>query len=755
MPAPKGAFRSTRRGMAALNSVTVFVLSVSDLEYWSLVVGGRGCHNQLLQAKCQKKNKKGELQTLKNGEAWLEYVPLSTLHTRCVKDFATKMEVLSATEKEIKEVFNELKCLLRSSRRFLVVYHPGTDPCSMCYGNHYHIILGRHGHKDMDKEYRYRRMRQAARGDGPMELRKVYTSYQRVRSLSALVKYLSHSPRVFYGTNVKQWIDWIMEERGESQKLLYDDSFVEDAEASDVLGVDEEADTDDLGYGMLDLPVEGDDFEVAPKKKRGQEDWADAGDDEDQPFKRIRGEKLDFIPRLIVVTAYIMFSCRTTDKSQLRLMLDKRAARRMPESHNMIARIKNVLFHKQVNRIWEAAVLEYRSRINRQSFGELCQWAWNTMVGDPDREDKFIPLGDSVGLLLEWLAEMNHKPKEFLENCRQVLKRQSGKLNCVFCMGVSNAGKTVMFTKPLEFIMAGVGRIVSLNVSDRFIFEACVGQRLISIEECLIPKMHQEEIKKLMGGEDCQISVKYAKEGALLRQTPVIATANQPPWTLDYALEQPIRNRMYYYEFVKPFCKLENWQTKQLDPRAYLVCWSAISSGMILSDLFNDEVLQTFVDELQETMAPTVDPLDDLGNYPVHCAQAFDFSFTDRDMILEGYLGTVPVFDPGTLHKRRCDKWPVLAHIHHCLSTEPSDFWLNNTRMVGEFRIAVRFTNCAFGKLIGVTAAEVPDVTVSNCRFDDWSARMELTEPGTVTEFNEQDIKDFAEYFIEESEFVD
>lgn len=719
--------------------------------YWSIVVGGRGVHNRLLEPKVQKKNAKGELCTLKNGDPWLEYCSPLVVASRAVKDFATRQEFMTGCDKKVKEVFNELKCLIRQSKRFLVVYHPAADPCSLCVNNHYHIIIGMEPGRDMDKEYRYRKMREAARDDGPLGSRAVYCKYQRVKVINAMVRYLSRAPRVFYGTNVKYFLDLYHMENQETTPTVYDDAYVEDVSPSTVLGELDDED-DDGGWGAVDIFVDGDDF--VETKKRTVDDWADDDnefDDMGQSAPKKKKGQDDTIPRLIEILVFIFTQVRSTDKMTVRTDVGEMVRLNMPHAKNMLARLKNVLFHRQCARIWENGILEYRSSIHKKKFGELCASAWISLSVSPYTTDLYIPLDTSVQLVLDWLSSNGHKPTEFLDNCRAVLKRESGKLNCIFCCGESNAGKTVMFAKPLEYIMTTVGRIVSLNVSDRFIFEACVGQRLISIEECLVPKLHQEEIKKIMGGESCQVQVKYAREGALLSSTPVIATSNLPPWHLEPAIEVPLRNRMYYYTFRRVFAPLEDWQNKQLDPRAYLVLWTCIASGIHLSELYKDEVLHDLICDINEQHTPNCSPLDDIGKYPLYQIESFDFLYSDRDIRVVGYISGLPVLDPTHFNQNRIKRWPFLIFMQTELYKDASNFWINYSRIVEEYRIIARFQNCIIGCNIGFSVGDVPHGAPFTSRFLDQLRSMELNEGSTsgVYQITEKDIRQLDEYYID------
>nr|QKE54987.1 MAG: nonstructural protein [Parvoviridae sp.] len=680
-----------------------------QLQYWSLVVGGKGVHNQLLLPRGAKKNKEGKRVLLKNGDVWNEYLPLHELTTRAVAEYSTKKEVLDVTDKKVKEVFNELKRLIKDSERFAVFYHSRNDPCSLCPQNHYHVVIGRDSKRknsDLDHEYRYRQLRAAAKDDGPMGNRMVYSSYQRVNSLQNLIKYLSNSPRIFYGTNFSEFIKWYKEERGGQSVTTYDESFTEDCAADDLLG-GEESGFDEYGFPAMDLLSDGDtgDFRDAGEASEFVQPDDDFADGNEPPAKRAKAsaqsERDNYIERLINIIALIMFSCRSNDETQIRTIVDRRIRENIPGAKNQLARLKNAMFSKQKQRVWQAATGEYRARMKSLDWEGLLRWAWHSLAYDSDHKI-YIPLDVSVRLLLEWPASYGYQPRKFFDEIKGVLNGDTGKMNTFFCMGASNAGKSVMFAKPLEYIMAAVGRIVSMNVPDRFVFEGCVGQRLVSIEECMIPKLHIEEVKKIMGGEDCQINVKYAREGALLTKMPVIATANQPPWTLEMQAEIPLRNRMHYYEFNRPFDPLAEWPGLQLDPRAYIVIWTRMnensaSGGLDLAGLFNDDILEHAVRQLDLKYKPEIPPEENPSNYKLYNGFAFDYKATDKDIVIVGEWQGLPVINPCLFNLSRCNKDEAVRYVVQGLSTDPSNFWHKWGVNMGDYRIICRFTNCLWG----------------------------------------------------------
>lgn len=573
---------------------------VSQLRMWGIVIGGSHVHAKLLLPQKRVKDKNGKFKFY-NGAPVFDYVPFNEIRKTVVERFATRKEVIDKTDPKVNAVFTSLKQLMRDSTFVAVSYHAKNDPCSKCYGNHYHILLADYGIKDLNKNYRYRELRKLIPTEGEKRYAKVYCTYQRVKEPRALFCYMIRPPRLFYGANSQTWIDIANNPSlQEKETRANEDETAETVEIDEIIGVETKTEEDD-GFPEIDIsaPEEPpDQGAIFLNMKRPH-----SSDDDELPKEKApRVEGGEFIGRMVEIGVHLMNSCRTTDKTKMRLLLEKKIKKGSIAEIDQLKRYKDIMYCKQKDRIWDNAITDYRCKILSKTFRELMTDTWFAVEDELNYEREFIPLNVSVKLLINWCKEMGMNPKKFTNQCKHVLSRKHGKHNTIFLMGVSNAGKTVMFTRPLEYIMEAVGRIASINLTDRFIFEGCVGQRLISIEECEIPKIHMEDVKKIMGGEEIIIQVKYVREGAILSSCPVIATSNRIPWNFDLEQEVPLRNRMYYYELSKPFDELASWENKKLDPRAYLLAWNtrAIAPDFDFEDLIDNDVLECAIDTIRE-----------------------------------------------------------------------------------------------------------------------------------------------------------
>lgn len=115
---------------------------------------------------------------------------------RCKADVDAVYQYCEFTE----EFFDAFRLfLVKGTQDVAVVYHADTDPCSLCRGNHYHVILSRNKKTMFDADYNWRRVRAAlasAGGRGSLT-----ATSQKVRNLPAIVAYVSRPPRVWMGTN--------------------------------------------------------------------------------------------------------------------------------------------------------------------------------------------------------------------------------------------------------------------------------------------------------------------------------------------------------------------------------------------------------------------------------------------------------------------------------------------------------------------------------------------------------------------------
>lgn len=131
-----------------------------------------------------------------------------------------------------------------------------------------------------------------------------------------------------------------------------------------------------------------------------------------------------------------------------------------------------------------------------------------------------------------------------------VLNRKTGKKNCIWLHGISNSGKSQLFTTLLHLVCRDrVGVPISSNKT-QFQFGNCVDKRVILWEEPVIDNINIEAVKCLFGGDALNVDVKYER-GVWLHKTPIFVTSNKAI-TAGMAPEtsEQLLNRTFTFELV-------------------------------------------------------------------------------------------------------------------------------------------------------------------------------------------------------------
>ena len=161
-----------------------------------------------------------------------------------------------------------------------------------------------------------------------------------------------------------------------------------------------------------------------------------------------------------------------------------------------------------------------------------------SMLARQDFFDIFKPLEDQEyatkrlmrGERIEWLLMEHHKLsvkqfRGFLVNLIATIQKRTGKKNCMAIIGSSNSGKSMLFdTFTKAYFNNCYGQPVH-NPRSGFPFGDCLNQRVILYEEPMITMDNIEDMKKILGGQDHKIDVKY-KSQVHIERTPVLITAN-------------------------------------------------------------------------------------------------------------------------------------------------------------------------------------------------------------------------------------
>lgn len=707
-----------------------------SFEWRTIVVAGNRVHSQLLLPRGYRKDKHGDRMYTKQGDPMLEYLSFDAAQAMPTVDWATKSDVLAKSEKNTKDVFNELKTLLRNCRKAAVVYHPGgaSDPLCQCPYNHYHLVIARDCSKDFEREYRWRKIRQFCKKDKSPGAVTLNVSSQKIKDLYAFIRYLSAKPRQWYGTNSKllATMKAAIVEKGE-QCTTGSAEWVEDEPIEAVIGEDVGAVSEELGFAPIELPVDEDWSEGKCIKKRKADEYSDdeepfpgytrpptkkklgfADDDEEDDIGFRRGKSIP-LARLINILLYLMKLAGTSDKEELRLRIDRMVLAGHPRGPDMERRIRDCNYHRSNGHIYASAAYEYRAHVKKMTFTQLLLSAWNSAPGIAN----VIDFETSLDLWLDWLVHYGINLRTFADRLWNVLNGDNGKINSIFLYGRSNSGKTMMFSRPLEYIMQDVGNIVQLNAANAFIFEGCVGRRLISIEECEVPASHVEELKKIMGGEKCQVNVKYAKEGGCILPTPVIATSNQDIGTFVPLHREALLNRCYHYELTTPFSPLEAHQGAVLDPRVYVLVLylHGFKKGQY-NFMEDSHILKALCEELDVMAADYMEDPESMRDIREH-QQPCDPSYGPVDDTawhkgIVAYYNNIVVYDPGYLYKKQFEEY-FPGRSYHDIVIEELPI------VVGRLRILARYRHVIFGYCIDkgtvIPSAQSQEAFCNVCTF--------------------------------------
>ncbi len=106
-----------------------------------------------------------------------------------------------------------------------------------------------------------------------------------------------------------------------------------------------------------------------------------------------------------------------------------------------------------------------------------------------------------------------------------IVNRKTGKKNCLWMQGKTNAGKSQLLESFIKGIAPGLYGIPLSTVRSTFMFGNCLSKRIIFWEEPTINDDNIEAVKNMFGGGSFSVDVKY-KDNVIIDPTPCIVTAN-------------------------------------------------------------------------------------------------------------------------------------------------------------------------------------------------------------------------------------
>ncbi len=181
--------------------------------------------------------------------------------------------------------------------------------------------------------------------------------------------------------------------------------------------------------------------------------------------------------------------------------------------------------------------------------GQLCYEPFKPFIHHKRLKTKELKKGD--GKIYKYLKEVqkwdDKKISSFARDVVAVINKRSGKKNCLWLQGVSNAGKSQIIGSLLNAYFPNTMGTPNNSPRTTFTFNDCMYKRVILWEEPNITIDNIEDIKIILGGQDCRIDAKY-QSSAVMQATPFFITSNKPLWALTQNNKPELLNRVHWYK---------------------------------------------------------------------------------------------------------------------------------------------------------------------------------------------------------------
>lgn len=448
-----------------------------------------------------------------------------------VMKWTTKNEDLQKLDATHKALCNSLKAWLNKSEVAVYYHNANVDECSEFGGAHLHILY--HSptaasgfKKSLFDITAYRNLRKRIYENGG------YCKSQGVRNLEGAARHFCTAPRVYMGTNLAQYYKVMLnciapptpgtvhppltecletdpEEVEETETVVREWSGFEDEDPGVTLKRNSEWDEEE--------------WKLQPPNKKAM---------------KVEETDMDRIIRLCTMLAQRWNAYNIADmfKACSELAEDARETKYRDLWFRLSSRSK-------VKSALDNVKLKLEAMYMYKKFEDLVE----EYCTRPEDANKYHSPEQSYEIFMQWCHDQGISSKELITNLTDVMNRKLEKINTVCFIGQSNSGKTVMISNPLRTIARFTGDMGNRGSGGDFVFMECINKRLIVIDECIMDPKNLEDMKKLLGGEEMLVQVKFQGHGKLSR-TPCIITGNKPPWVLDVACKEPLQNRMFYYE---------------------------------------------------------------------------------------------------------------------------------------------------------------------------------------------------------------
>lgn len=217
---------------------------------------------------------------------------------------------------------------------------------------------------------------------------------------------------------------------------------------------------------------------------------------------------------------------------------------------------EELVFSKKWKELVDEVMLLGQEDFRRKSWEDLLEINSKTMSFD---ESVYLDVEESYTWVVKILIHNEIDEQQFFNTVYQVMNKQNPKLNCLWIMGDSNAGKSLICNSIIE----SVRFFVCINEFDEFNgfpLGDTPGKRAILINEPSCAAKRIELLKNVMEGQEIAISVKHQK-GVTMKRTPIFVASNWPLWRYCSNEKEAVLNRCYMFNF-KPFSELEKCRKK-------------------------------------------------------------------------------------------------------------------------------------------------------------------------------------------------
>ncbi len=498
-----------------------------------------------------------------------EECPRAEIHSQPITKWTTPKADLDSLSGTTKKLVNELKSFLVDFNCALWYHNANCDGMSEFGGRHFHLVLsapmGTNGPvKQLFDSRKFKNLKTLFDDNNG------YIRSQRVRYLDKLCKHLNTEPRVFMGSKSSHLVGVVHQ--------LFEDGSTDTVEWNDCVST-EEMENEDSVAGPSGSSWDIDPPSTASTTIAGHKRPCEQNQ-ETQVAKKlstdIRAPSDGDTGRLDILNTKLTPGDKTINiVKQLCLKYDA-------WSHETLSDIINNLPADDIVRIrW--ATFQHRPGLSQKIMSiaqEMrCGYrskSWDTLLQEFADEahltlDNHMNIFASIECLQKWL-ELNNQSPKFFGMLRMLMDKKHHKKNCLTVVGPSNSGKTVVIGQPLAKICKFVGRVSNVNTAGNFAWENCVNCRLISVDEALFAPEHLDKYKQISGGESCIVDKKYSAPVQISR-TPVVLTANVPPWRTNANEKVPLENRCWYIHTREAtFMNAYQDLTSSLNPIAYYFC---------------------------------------------------------------------------------------------------------------------------------------------------------------------------------------